>query len=126
VSEYRQGLAELIGIYEADAGFVGEAAYFWGKIVHGHQCALCDISHHLVRQKGTFKTHLAQSPVPIVMLHLNERPPEIADFTEGHTPCFIARFEGHFEMVLSSKELTDLKGDESKFFNRLTDWLTGT
>ncbi|MEE2758009.1 MAG: hypothetical protein VYA30_15230, partial [Myxococcota bacterium] len=83
-----------------------------------------DISHHLIRQKVRFKTLSADSPVPIVMLHLNERTPDLIDFTEGHTPCFIARFEGHFEMVMSSKELTDLEGDESEFFNRLTDWLT--
>ena len=116
-------VVEFIGIYEADAGLLGELYYLWGKLVLGRHCSLCDISHNLLSEKDAFKALAKQLQIPIRLLHLNERPPAVVDFTRGYTPCLIARFDDRFEMVLSSKNLAEINGDESGFFAQIKDWL---
>jgi len=41
----------LIGVYDADGGLLGEAAYVWGKVRRTRHCALCDITHGRVQRR---------------------------------------------------------------------------
>ena len=41
----------LVGVYDADGGLLGEAAYVWGKVRGTRHCALCDITHRRVRRR---------------------------------------------------------------------------
>lgn len=42
---------ELVGVYDADGGLLGEAAYVVGRLCGTRHCALCDITHSAVRRR---------------------------------------------------------------------------
>ena len=65
-------ITELVGVYDADGGLLGEAAYVWGKLRGTKHCGLCDITHSTVRRKGEWDRMVASLPVPVRLLHLNE------------------------------------------------------
>ena len=65
-------VSELVGVYDADGGLLGEAAYVWGKVRGTRHCGLCDITHSAVRRKAEWDRMAASLPVPVRLLHLNE------------------------------------------------------
>ena len=59
-------LRELIGVYHADGGPIGEARYVLGRMLGTAHCGLCDITHSPVRRKPEWDRigieHLARLP----------------------------------------------------------------
>lgn len=107
--------ATLIGIYKADGGVVGELTYFFGHLVGLRSCSLCNISHSLVKKKGSFKALerklLAQQNVAIRMIHLNERNEREQKASEGREPCILLEYpDGSISMFIDSAELDVLSG----------------
>ena len=45
---------EIIGVYHADHGMRGHLRYVFDKVARGEGCALCDITHAVVREKDAF------------------------------------------------------------------------
>jgi hypothetical protein len=76
-------------VYHANGGIVGELAYVVGKLRGTAHCALCDITHGAVRMKPAFAALQQRCPVPVRLVHLNERPPELAKVSRGRTPCVV-------------------------------------
>ena len=113
---------EYIGIYNADGGIRGEVAYVLGSIFAGRSCALCDITHAWVSEKRSFKEGRGALEAPLTLLHLNEQPEPLRDFTEGIAPCVVARLHAGFEVVFTADELTAMGGDERVFFEALSQW----
>ena len=44
----------LVGVYHANGSWHGELAYLLGRLSGRAHCALCDITHGLLRQHGAF------------------------------------------------------------------------
>lgn len=74
--EDRSG-TRLVGVYDADGGLLGEAAYVWGKIRGTRHCALCDLTHGLVRRKPEWDQMVADLGIPMDLWHLNELPDDV-------------------------------------------------
>lgn len=53
--------------------------------------------------------------MPFDVVHLNERSPEIAAFSEGRTPCVIADTDAGLRMLLGPAELEQVRGDVGRF-----------
>lgn len=88
----------LVGVYNADGSLVGELRYVVGWLAGKAHCALCDITHGLVREKGDFKA--TRERFALTTLHRDEQPPDLAAFTRGRTPCVVARTaEGFVELL---------------------------
>jgi len=68
----RSLITELVGVYDADGGLLGEAAYVWGKLRGTRHCSLCDITHSPWRRKPAWDAMAAELPVPIGLVHRNE------------------------------------------------------
>lgn len=109
----------LIGVYHADGGLWGELAYVAGKLRGTAHCALCDITHGRVRRKTEWADLVACLGVPFDVMHLNERSPKIAAFSEGRTPCVIADTEGGLRLLLGPAELDAAGGDVGRFTTAL-------
>lgn len=107
---------ELIGVYHADGGLIGELRYVLGKTRGTAHCALCDITHGTVRRKSEWDAACRRFPIPIRVVHLNERTPaEVAACTDG-TPTVLARYnDGTLQAVLGPNDL-ELGGSVSAFF----------
>lgn len=115
---------ELIGVYHADGGLLGELRYVVGKARGTAHCALCDITHGSVRRKGEWDVASAKFPVPIRLVHLNERSPEEATACTLGTPTVLARWaDGGLTPVLGPEDL-ELGGSVPSFFDRLESKLS--
>ena len=65
-------VTELVGVYDADGGLLGEAAYVWGKLRGTRHCSLCDITHSPWRRKPAWDAMAGELSVPIGLVHRNE------------------------------------------------------
>lgn len=95
----------LTGVYDADGGLRGEAAYLWGKLA-GRHCALCDITHSPVRRRREWDAYVAGLPVPFDVVHRNERTPQVDRASAGHEPCVVAHLDsGEVVLLLDAAAL---------------------
>lgn len=114
----------ITGIYQADGGLMGELRYVLGKLRNTNQCALCDITHGATRKKPSFERCEADLRVPLDLVHLNERSPDLRAFSEGRTPCVVGHTESGFVMLLSAEQLEKMKGSVESFEAALKRALT--
>lgn len=110
-------VTELIGVYHADGGPVGEAKYVLGRLLGTAHCALCDVTHSRVRRKPQWDAMVTRLGVPVNLLHLNEQPTDVAATTEdAGTPVVLARMaDGSLDVALTPAELDQLGGSVSDF-----------
>ncbi len=110
-------VTELIGVYHADGGPVGEAKYVLGKLLGTAHCALCDITHSPVRRKPQWDAMVTRLGVPVTLVHLNEMPGDVAAATAvTGTPVVLARLsDGSLQRALGAQELDQLGGSVDDF-----------
>ena len=96
---------ELYGVYNANGGLMGELAYVTGKLLGTTHCALCDITHGLVKEKASFQACRQELPIPLHTLHINEQEPALAEFTNARTPCVVGKRTEGFVMLLDAGAL---------------------
>ncbi len=116
------GISEIVGVYHADGGVVGESKYFFGKFLGLSHCSLCDITHSPVRRKPDWDRMVQRLGVPVTLLHRNELSPDLVDsVTEYGTPVIMARRDdGEILPLLTSDELDNLSGSVESFESLLT------
>jgi hypothetical protein len=108
-------IRRLIGVYHADGGLRGEMAYAIGKIRGSAHCGLCDITHRGLRPRRAWTAMVADLPVPVDLLHLNERDPDLREVTDGLTPCILAVTDPRLFILLDRRELDAVGGDVDRF-----------
>jgi hypothetical protein len=109
-------ITEIVGVYDADGGVLGEAAYVWGKMRGTRHCGLCDITHATVRRKAEWDRMAATLPVQVRLLHLNELDDELAAAVAAtRAPVVLARDGGAWRELVDAQELDDMDGSVSAF-----------
>ena len=104
-------VSELVGVYDADGGLRGEAAYVWGKLRGTAHCGLCDITHSAVRRKASWDRLAASLPVPVRLLHLNELDDDLAAVVAAAgAPLVLAREEAGWRVLVTGAELDGMAG----------------
>ena len=106
-------------MYDADGGLVGELRYVVGRAAGRAHCDLCDITHGAVRPKRAWIDLTARLPVPVRVVHRNERTAEVLAASDGGTPCVLARRGGALEVALGPEELRACAGDVTELERRL-------
>lgn len=109
----------LTGVYHADGSILGELRYFLSARLGGTHCALCDITHGLVREKASWKRSRAELPVPFDTVHLDERTPELAALTGGKTPCIVAHATSGDRIFLGAAELDECAGSPERLVSAI-------
>jgi hypothetical protein len=110
-TEDRSPITELVGVYDADGGLLGEAAYVWGKLRGTRHCSLCDITHSPWRRKPAWDAMAAGLPVPIRLLHRNELEDHLAAAAAGAgNPVVLGRADGEWFVVVGDDELSAMEG----------------
>ncbi|MDZ5660574.1 hypothetical protein SFC79_02255 [Nocardioides sp. S-58] len=104
-------ISELVGVYDADGGLLGEAAYVWGRLRGTRHCGLCDITHSTVRRKAEWDRMAASLPVPVRLLHLNELDDGLrrAVASTG-APVVLGREGDEWRRVVGREELDEMAG----------------
>ena len=114
----------MYGVYHADGGLLGELRYVMGVAFRGQHCSLCDITHSVAWEKGEMKKWRKTSEIPFHLVHLNERPEEVKQATEGKTPCIVAKTSSGFVMLATDEELTSFDGSVELLKNHIERQLT--
>lgn len=110
-------VTELIGVYAADGGAIGELRYVVGKLLGGAHCSLCDVTHSPLRRKPDWDAMVARRGVPFLLLHRNELPADVAQVVgRTGTPVVLARTaDGGLAAVLDPQALDRLDGSVPAF-----------
>ena len=109
-------VSEVVGVYDADGGLLGEAAYVWGKVRGTRHCGLCDITHSALRRKREWDRMVASLPVRVRLLHLNELDDDLrAAVATTRAPVVLARDGGGWRELVTAHELDAMDGSVSDF-----------
>jgi hypothetical protein len=104
-------ISELVGVYDADGGLVGEVAYVWGRLRGTRHCGLCDITHSTVRRKAEWDRMAARLPVPVRLLHLNELDDGLrASLATMRAPVVLGRDGARWRELVGAAELDAMNG----------------
>ena len=119
VREYAPNLVitELVGVYNADGGLVGEARYVVGSWFGKAHCALCDVTHSPFRRKKQWDDMVRELGVPFSLDHLNDMPRDVARLVDAHgAPLVVARLaDGGMRVLLTPANLEPLGGSVTGF-----------
>jgi hypothetical protein len=111
----RRSVTRLVGVYDANGGFLGEAAYVWGKVRGTRHCALCDITHGRVRRRPEWDQMVADLGIPVDLLHLNEMPPDVRQAVAGYgAPVVLARTANGLRPLVVAAEIDALDGSVAR------------
>jgi hypothetical protein len=113
-------LRRLIGVYHAKGSLSGELAYWVGARLGRAHCALCDITHGVLREKASWRACTAELPVVFETFHLDDQPAELAAVTAGRTPCVVAETGHGLDLLLDPADLESCGGDPQRFVQALT------
>jgi hypothetical protein len=110
-----RSVTRLVGVYDANGGLLGEAAYIWGKVRGTRHCALCDITHGRVRRRPEWDRMVADLGVPVDLLHLNEMPADVRQAVAAcGAPVVLARTGDGLLPLLVGAELDALGGSVAR------------
>jgi hypothetical protein len=114
-------IQRLVGVYNADGSLIGEIAYLLGKVSGRAHCTLCDITHSPVRRKPAWDALMAQLPIPVTLVHRDERSPDVAALTRGLEPCIAAQDDdGTWRILVTDAELATCNGSVERFGDLVT------
>jgi hypothetical protein len=113
---------ELVGVYDADGGIVGEARYVIGHLLGRAECALCDITHSPVRRKPAWDAMTRTLGIPFALVHRNEQSPEVAAVTATWgLPAVVGRdASGRWHALLTRGDLRAAAGSVEQVGAALT------
>ncbi len=95
-----RSVTELVGVYDADAGVVGELSYFVKARFGRAHCSLCEVTHGRVRERADWQACRSELPVPITMYHRNDQPVGLRSVARGAYPIVAAQVDGSYVMLL--------------------------
>ena len=108
-------IRRLIGVYSANSTITGELAYFIGARLGRAHCALCDITHGLVRERPEWKEWRARLRVAFDTYHLNDQPDEVRAAYNGPAPVVLADTDYGLIVLLGPRELSACGGSVERF-----------
>ena len=115
-----RSVTRLVGVYDAEGGLLGEAAYVWGKVRGTRHCAPCDITHGRVRRKPEWDRMVADLGIPVDLLHLDEMPADVRRAVAAcDAPVVMARTGAGLLPLVVGAERGALDGSVARFGNLL-------
>jgi hypothetical protein len=105
----------LIGVYDADGSLRGELSYWVGARVGRAHCALCDLTHALVRERGDWKACRASLPVPFALYHRDDQPADVRAAADRDAPYVLADTGSGLVVLLDRAALDACQGDLDRF-----------
>jgi hypothetical protein len=96
-------VTRLVGVYDADHTLRGELQYWVGARLGRAHCALCDVTHGVVRAKRAWHEYRRTLPVPFDTYHRDDQP----DSTRilGAVPAIAVETAAGTQILLGPEEL---------------------
>ncbi len=109
----------ILAVYDADGGLVGEARYVLGKFLGTRHCALCSVTHTW-RRKPSWDAMVDRVGLQIDLRHLNEIDQSVTDAVRAAgAPVVLVRRGVQFDVALSPDQLDALDGSVDAFEHAL-------
>jgi hypothetical protein len=90
----------LVGVYDADHTVRGEMTYWIGARLGRAHCALCDITHGMLRRRSEWNAYVAGLDVPFETFHRDDQPDEVRAATGDRVPVVVAETSvGHVVLL---------------------------
>ncbi|HYN68527.1 MAG TPA: hypothetical protein VES93_16710 [Ornithinibacter sp.] len=120
-----QPVVEVVGVYDADGGVVGELTYVVGHLLGRTSCSLCDVTHGSLRRRPEWDAMTARLPVPLRLVHRNETTEEEqrAHRASGLPAVVGVRGDGSRTVLIGPAGLDALGGSVPHFERALLDAL---
>jgi len=119
------GVEELIGIYDADGGVLGELRYALRGLFSDAHCSLCDLTHRGLRRRKQWDSIVEHLGVPFVLLHRNEMDEAVGSVVGTELPCIVARRRGRYDRLLGPPDLAECGADLGKLEDRIRSAAAG-
>jgi hypothetical protein len=117
-------MVRLIGVYDADGTIRGELSYWVAARLGRAHCALCDITHGLVRERPEWTTCRAALPVPFDTYHRNDQPESVRAAIGDRAPAVIAETASGPVLLLGPTELAACQGSIAALVDALEQQVT--
>ena len=114
-TEAARVIRRLVGVYDADGSVRGELRYFVGARFGRRHCALCDITHRLVRERPEWKAWRQSLPVSFETFHRDDQPDELRHAYGGRLPVVLAEIDARLVELLSAGDLLRCKSSLADF-----------
>jgi hypothetical protein len=105
----------FVGVYNANGSVGGELAYFIGARLGRTHCALCDITHGLVRERATWKEYRRRVPVPFDTYHRDDQPADVRAAHGDRVPVVLAATDDGLVVLVDADELSACAGSIEQF-----------
>ena len=113
-------IERLIGVYNAEGTLRGELAYWVGARLGRAHCALCDITHGLVRERSDWRQCRDGLPVPFETYHLDDQPDAVRQLLDGRSPAVVADTGAGLVLLLDGDEIDRCDGSPDELARGLT------
>lgn len=105
----------FVGVYNANGSVGGELGYFIGARLGRAHCALCDITHGLVRERATWKEYRRRISVSFDAYHRDDQPAEVRAAHGDRVPVVLAVADDGLVVLLDADELSACAGSVEVF-----------
>jgi hypothetical protein len=105
----------LVGVYDAEGTLRGELSYWVGARLGRAHCALCDVTHGLLRERRDWRECREAMPVPFDTYHLDDQPPAVRDAAQGVAPVVLAETAVGYVVLLGPSQLEACSGSVASF-----------
>lgn len=109
-----EAIVSLVGVYNAESTLRGELGYWIGARLGRAHCALCDITHGLVRERSDWKACRAGLPIPFDTYHINDQPENIRAALNGVAPAVVAETATRLVLLLGPDALDECAGSPDR------------
>ncbi|MGB7818849.1 MAG: hypothetical protein WBL35_08985 [Ornithinibacter sp.] len=119
-------VVEVVGVYDADGGVLGEARYVVGHALGRTECSLCSVTHGSLRRKPQWDELVSELPVPVRLVHRNETSEtERAAYAMTGLPAVLGvRSDGTHTVLMGPTMLGATGGSITEFAVGLKEALT--
>ena len=116
----------VVGIYNADAGLLGELRYVLAKLRGRADCELCDLTHGWnAFGKPAWRAACRDSPVRIEMIHRNQAAPDQLE-AAGALPAILLGEDGAWKRAAGAKLIGALRKDPAALLAHLEYLIAAT
>ncbi len=115
-------VTEVVAVYDADGGIVGEAVYAVRHFFGRASCSLCAISHEGIRRRPEWDEMVARMPVPVRLVHRNETSAQEREalVLSGLPAVLGVRRDGSLTALLGPTGIAAANGSVEEFGRSLT------
>lgn len=110
----------LVGVYDADGTVLGELSYFVKARLGRAHCALCSVTHGLVREREDWRAARRSLPVEFDTVHRDDQPDEVRRVAGGVLPAVVAEpVDGVPVLLLDGAAIEACGGDPGALVDRV-------